>query len=106
MPFMIFELYGFIASTSHNPTSTFQVIFDVLANAVSLYGLFLSLIFYIKTKDARIEWYHIYKRVTGYCNSSSSNSSSNDNKSSVISSSIDNPINDGLKGYRISEEYL
>jgi hypothetical protein len=66
MPLICFEVYSFMYSYSHYANSKFQVVFNVLANSVALYGLFLSLIFYIKTKDARNEWCKILNSLRGY----------------------------------------
>lgn len=60
-PIMFYRLY----TTTHNSNT---LILNIVLLFSSLYGLFLSLIFYIKTKAARKEWFLIYQQVFNITN--------------------------------------
>ena len=76
-PTVFYDTYRF--SYMHKTLYHSNVISDYLESMVGFSGVLLSLVFYIKTDQARIEWYKIYHKLvykTDYDNSRSSDTSS------------------------------
>lgn len=92
----------FYEKEGHYPANS-TIISNYFEATVCIYGLLLSIIFYIKTERARKEWYNLIFRVDDDDMRSTASSDTSKNADSIVTTTI-NPIDDSI--IRIGEDQL